>query len=256
MVAIIGILASILLPVFSQSRAKARYANWLGFSNNIRIDQQNLAHHRMLSGGDSTVLSNEAEGTGIDKYDPEVFDGKAVNGLLRDTGRWPGKVAIYNPPGNDGRIELGAQSVSITESITLIAWVKWVDWPEIWTGIITKGDHTWRLARKGDTDTVAFSLNGPSGDADLQASTSVADGQWHMVAGTYDGTTAKVFVDGKLENSRARSGAIRYDYQPIWIGGNSERPGREWNGWIDEVAIYSRALSDQEIENWYDMGRP
>ena len=77
-----------------------------------------------------------------------------------------------------------------------------------------------------------------------------------MVAGTYDGATSKVYVDGKLENSQARTGAINTNDHQVNIFGNSERWGRDWGGWIDEAAIYTRALSEQEILEWYQMGQP
>ena len=39
----------------------------------------------------------------------------------------------------------------------------------------------------------------------LSAGMNLNDGRWHHVAGTYDGTTAKIFVDGVLKNSAAKA---------------------------------------------------
>jgi hypothetical protein len=38
------------------------------------------------------------------------------------------------------------------------------------------------------------------------------------------------------------------------IGDNAQQPGRHWNGWIDEVRIYSYALSAAEVAELYQAG--
>ena len=62
--------------------------------------------------------------------------------------------------------------------------------------------------------------------------------------------------------------AVHIDYQgdvplpltqngePVWIGNNSQHPDRALSGWIDEVAIFSRALSAEEVAAMYDAGNP
>jgi hypothetical protein len=94
------------------------------------------------------------------------------------------------------------------------------------------------------------------------ASTSVLPlNQWTHVAGTYDGVTVSVYVNGQLQNSAAYSGA-----QPIFpgaddfaIGGNvgGLPPGQllsPFAGLIDEATTYGRALSAAEIQAIYNAG--
>ena len=73
---------------------------------------------------------------------------------------------------------------------------------------------------------------------------------------TYDGTTAKIYVDGILENSESRVGDVGLNNHEVRLLSNAQYGGREWGGWVDETAVYSRALSEQEIQNWYKMGTP
>ncbi|HRZ56038.1 MAG TPA: post-COAP-1 domain-containing protein [Candidatus Paceibacterota bacterium] len=79
------------------------------------------------------------------------------------------------------------------------------------------------------------------------------DGQWHHVAGTWvSGSPASVYLDGVRTASSpiAYSGVIRYDPSfPISIGADFDpAPGLGWYGHIDDVRIYSHALSDAEVQ--------
>lgn len=80
------------------------------------------------------------------------------------------------------------------------------------------------------------------------------EGVWTHVAATYDGTTAKIYYDGKLRVSRsARYGAVGpLDFRNLVRIGNDETAGFgtfEWDfrGQIDQVRIAGRALLEEEI---------
>jgi hypothetical protein len=73
------------------------------------------------------------------------------------------------------------------------------------------------------------------------------NGQWHHVAGTYDGSQLKIYVDGALAVVEDYVGSIDLSAHSLVIGTNSEAAGRFSEGIIDEVMIYSRALSAGEV---------
>jgi MSHA biogenesis protein MshQ len=56
-----------------------------------------------------------------------------------------------------------------------------------------------------------------------------------------------IYVDGKLDVSQPRSGPIATNNFPVCIGENIELTGHCWNGFIDDVRIYTYALSENEI---------
>ena len=60
-----------------------------------------------------------------------------------------------------------------------------------------------------------------------------------------------MYVDGKLDVKAQASGRIRANDWPVFIGESSEQVNREWNGLIDDVRIYSYALTPQEIKAIY-----
>jgi hypothetical protein len=77
--------------------------------------------------------------------------------------------------------------------------------------------------------------------------------RWSDVAVTYDGATLRLYVNGRQVSSRAATGIIQTPTNPLWIGGN--RPyGEHFQGLIDEVRVYDRALSQNEIRR--DMATP
>ena len=71
---------------------------------------------------------------------------------------------------------------------------------------------------------------------------------WTHLATTYDGSEARLFVNGSLVATRAVTGAMPNSSRPLQIGGN-----RIWNEWfqgqIDDVRIYKRALSATELQS-------
>ena len=87
-------------------------------------------------------------------------------------------------------------------------------------------------------------------------------GRFYHVAATFDGETFRLYVDGTLQGEFLHSGPIPYEPSIPWtIGSTAEqfrdRPvqpnyPRTWNGVIDEVGIYNRALSQAEIQ-WLMM---
>jgi serine/threonine-protein kinase len=76
-------------------------------------------------------------------------------------------------------------------------------------------------------------------------------GEWFHLAGTYDGTTIRLYLNGSEVASRPHSGALAFDGRPVSIGADLyDAEGsiqEEFKGLIDDVRIYSRALSAAEV---------
>jgi hypothetical protein len=83
---------------------------------------------------------------------------------------------------------------------------------------------------------------------DTSARTPLTLDRWSDVALTYDGATLRLYVNGSQVSSRAMTGTIQSPTNPLWIGGN--RPyGDHFDGVIDEVRVYDRALRAGEIRD-------
>ena len=83
------------------------------------------------------------------------------------------------------------------------------------------------------------------------STTLLNDDKWHQIAGTYDGKTVKVFVDGKLEASNAAAGAFKTG--PKYIGSRDDKQ-EAYTGLIDEIAFFNVALSDDDVKAIADSG--
>ncbi len=77
---------------------------------------------------------------------------------------------------------------------------------------------------------------------------------WHLVTTTYDGSAIKLFVDGDEIGQEAASGRLdSMGDAPVFIGSNSGE-SEFYRGGIDDVRIYARALSQQEIRTLMSEG--
>jgi len=81
----------------------------------------------------------------------------------------------------------------------------------------------------------------------------VADGYWHHVAATHNGTKLSLYVDGVLDNYAAVGDLIAPNTAQVWINGNSESDGF-FDGRIDDVRIYNYALGLEDIQALAAMG--
>ena len=82
----------------------------------------------------------------------------------------------------------------------------------------------------------------------LFGSRDIAPGEWHHVAGVYDGKRMSLYVDGVLDSSQEASGPIGTDGNPVLIGENGQIAGRFWNGLIDDVRVYNYGLTQAQIQ--------
>ena len=81
----------------------------------------------------------------------------------------------------------------------------------------------------------------------IHGNANIADGQWHHAAGVYDGEQLSLYIDGELDASAKATGKIRVNDKPVFIGENSEKRGRFWNGAIDDVRICNYGMSAEEV---------
>ncbi|MGB9167816.1 MAG: LamG domain-containing protein, partial [Nitrososphaeraceae archaeon] len=79
------------------------------------------------------------------------------------------------------------------------------------------------------------------------------DGKWHFVLLAYDGNLLKLNIDGKEVSTKITGGALpdNTGTQPLRIGANSLEEDKFFNGALDEIRVWNRGLSDEEIKQVY-----
>lgn len=72
-------------------------------------------------------------------------------------------------------------------------------------------------------------------------------GEWHHLAGTYDGSEIKVYIDGKLSGSLKQNGKMNTTKDaPLKFA--NDCCGRQLVGVLDEIQVYNHALSEAQIK--------
>ncbi|MBI4602266.1 MAG: LamG domain-containing protein [Planctomycetes bacterium] len=144
--------------------------------------------------------------------------------------------------GVDDRVDCGAPAgLDLREAVTIEAWVQPERLPDREVGVVAKGVDSYGLTWYTD-GRCWFYISG--GGNNCKA--SIAPGFWHHVAGTFDGREMRLYVDGQLRDSRALSAAIRPG-GPLLIGDRGDARGSCFVGLVDEVRVWSRALSAAEV---------
>ncbi|MFA6365397.1 MAG: LamG-like jellyroll fold domain-containing protein [Candidatus Paceibacterota bacterium] len=196
------------------------------------------------------------EGTGTSTYDAS---GSGNTGTLTNNPTWQTSTNCEA----DGCLSFDGvnQYVSasgvpnLTSALTVEAWAKTpIVQDATYDTIVSKfssGPYNgWFLRRNANSSVVYFTLydNGTA-TASITGPTIVAN-QWTHYAATFDGTIARIYVNGVLSASDL-SASIGSATTNFVISGNYGST-ENWNGSIDEVRIYNRALSATEILNQYN----
>ena len=212
----------------------------LALAGHIRAAQEPVAHYQFEgvndfsnTGTDSAAITGEPKGGAQIIWDDDR--GSYVLSLAAD--------------GDFVHCQRSWQGIVATE-MTAMAWIKTSSLNS--TGIIAGLGYAWRLSG-GSGGNVAFQVNGTSPVSAAVGTIPVDDGTWHHVAGAYDGTEYKLYIDGRTNVSVASSGVLDGGATAYYgtIGAHYKRsdpaPKQYFNGLIDDVRIYNRVLSEEEI---------
>ena len=85
--------------------------------------------------------------------------------------------------------------------------------------------------------------------ASMTWSQRIIDTDWHNAVATYDGSQLKLFIDTKLMASTETSGNLKSSRSDTYIG--NQNTINDFNGILDQVAIFADALTVEDIENIY-----
>jgi len=182
-----------------------------------------------------------------------------VNGL--NNGTPIGNTVIVNDPERgsaasfDGvsHIDCGNNpSLDFTNGLTISMWVKTIsDIP--WSTFLNKGGANggaYWLGTYFNSRQLRGDLHIEKWD-DLVASEPMEIGTWYHVAMTFDGTTQILYQNGEEIARQERTGLIDITIDPLEIGADSYYP-HYFNGLINDVLIYGRTLSSNEIWQIYN----
>lgn len=158
----------------------------------------------------------------------------------------------YSFDGNDDYINI-INNVSNYTSITIAGWFKDLNTDGHVVGI-GEGTVSARFYVRG-ADTSFFQINNASGtNYNVYSNSNLADGTWHYFVGVYNNSNIKLYIDGVLQTDVKTLTGKLYPTDEINIGGLNDIGS--FNGSIDEVRIWNRALSQSEITQEMNSANP
>jgi hypothetical protein len=191
---------------------------------------------------------NEGSGSSVADSSGNGNNGTFANGSWTTAGRF-GAAAVFN--GTSSMVTIpDSNSLDLTTGISIEAWVYPTVQPTGWRAIVTKERPNsvvyYLHAGSSSSNRPATGVVVGSTEQTLFGGTRLAANTWVHLTATYDGANQRLYVNGVQVASRAQTGPIVTSTGALRIGGNSVF-GEFFNGRIDEVRIYNRALTQAEI---------
>jgi len=211
-----------------------------------------VAYWKMDEGSWTGKLGEVVDSSG------NTHHGTAYGGVTTTTGKF-GRAGDFD--GTDDYIEIkGYGGIGGSNPRTIEAWIK--------TSYATGGPTIVQWGIRASGEKYRFRLEGDSNNNALRievqggykfGTTKIADGNWHHIAVSFSGTDVvdhNLYVDGELEpvgGSKSQSMNTNTATNNVWIGSDPIAFNYA-TGLIDEVAIFNRALSAEEIKQHYKSG--
>jgi len=171
-------------------------------------------------------------------------------------GIWPAGAALAFD-GTDDYVNCGSDSVLMpTAAITVEAWINADNWkPSISAGTVVSKDQSGTYAgyvlRAADNGKASFVIRNQAGAWKEVISAEIMQaGQWHHIAGAYDGDNVKIFIDGVEQNSidDGADPGITPSNTDLLIAESQGFAGRKFEGQIDDVRIWNHARDEVDIQ--------
>ncbi|MFC2174791.1 LamG domain-containing protein [archaeon] len=221
---------------------------------------------------DGTTLRDDSGLVSYWKLNGNANDEQGTNnGVVNGATSTPSGMfnGAYSFDGSNDRVTISDHdSLTPSSAISLSAWVyvASVSWSDR-TGLLAKydgtgGDRAWSLqvGKNNDADdssiclTVSSTTTPYTGKPQLCGSTQVQASNWYHVVATFEQDHIQIFVNGTRElddTDTAIADSIPNNAQPVYIGYQPDED-TYFNGTIDDVAIFNRSLSSDEVLQLYN----
>jgi len=190
----------------------------------------------------------------LNDYSGNGHHGTAVDGPVTILDAERGWVVAFNDqPSLPSRINCGTDDPSAGGELSVSIWIKWDGLNGNWQGMAGKSfqyeDRRW-IFQLRDSD--GFIQWGGTDQDNLHIFSTVAPaiGEWQHVAGMCDGSYSKVYINGEIVGEGP--GGFRPDAAleanvTLGFGEDRDDYDESFNGLMDEIYIYNRTLSDNQI---------
>jgi len=223
-----------------------------------------LVGHWTFDGPDMTSNVADVSGSGNNGYLNGTF--ATATSTATNIGKIGQALSFNGTSNNVVTQDASSLDISGTSPISISAWIKLNSFP---TGVspqymsavmTTETGVGATIFDKGIivNDSQKFEFYFYDGSSRHAVSTTIASlGEWYHIVGEFNGSQGIIYVNGVQENTQAGSSTYDFASPQLLIGGRTG--GSVWtkyfDGQIDDVRIYNRALSASEVQRLYNMGR-
>ena len=151
-----------------------------------------------------------------------------------------------------GNVDIYGSYLNFTGPLSLLAWIKSAPADGNVHSMVSKGAAAYRLEMDG-TGHPHFA-NGTQPGGDLVGTTRVDDGQWHLLIGVHNGGGPQsLYLDGRLAAANTTATTkVNGNSGEVWLGGDPDAGAyRIFNGVVDEVAVFTNALTAAQVSQLY-----
>jgi hypothetical protein len=193
---------------------------------------------------------DQIEGTTVRDRSPHANHGTLLNSPVRVAGRL-GDGLAFDAAERQGVRMADSPSLSVTGPFTAAAWIKFTHREGEQVAILEKWDSAdvasnGFMFRVSPSGKAKLAVADASGHAELTGRAALPGETWTHVAGVFDGTSIRLFVNGALDRSERCPRVPTDGPSPVTIG-QAPSGGNRFTGAIDDVRLYSRALSEAEV---------
>ncbi len=219
-----------------------------------------------FTGAGTSVVPASAASNLISHWsaDGDATDSQGNNSgtLENGAGFAPGEIGQAFNFQNGSYVNAGTSASLAPATITVEYWIYGRSVNSDYTQPISRWGHntsspdSW-IFDYAPNDDFYFSVVNTSGtQANAGTTAPLALNAWHFIAGTYNGTTVSLYVDGQLAGTAALTGAIQNNSSTTSIGTKfaDGTTHYSFNGLVDDVGIYNRALTPSELSSIYTAG--
>ena len=213
------------------------------------LSKKNIINNKSFNKDGIVSLWNLNENSGTIVYDSEdgndgtIYGASWTEGISGSALKFDGKNDYVSIP--------DADNLDITQSLSIMAWAK------------TEKNVTAKVVQKGDWDGYNIGLDKWKGwKGSIRMTNNTSHGlkwgegrpllnEWYHIALTYDGSQMKLYVNGQEKSSKAVAGELKVNSRPVSFGSDNGAQ-KFFKGTIDDVRIYSQALTAEEIQAIYN----